>query len=80
MDIQLIEGQFNTNEALELIVKMIDVKIKFHESKICNIDHEEDIKSRENKIKKLQNSLYDIRLYLNKKSNSVHITSSIQIE
>jgi hypothetical protein len=32
MDIPLIEGDFRTNEALELIVKMIEVKIKFHES------------------------------------------------
>ncbi|WP_188049881.1 hypothetical protein [Flavobacterium sp. GP15] len=80
MNIQLLEGEFNTNEALELITKMIAVKIKFHEGKICNSHQEEDIKSRENKIKKLQNSIHDIRLYLNKNATSVHLESSIQIK
>jgi len=80
MDIPIIEGEFSTNEALELIVKMIEVKIKFHESKICNSQQEEDIKSRENKIKNLQKSLYDTRLFLNTKNSGVKIKYSIQIE
>ena len=80
MDIQLIEGEFSTNEALELLVKMMDVKIKFHESKICNSHHEEDIKSRENKIKKLQKSLYEVRAFLNTKDNSVKVVASIHME
>ena len=80
MDIQLLEGEFNSNEALELIVKMIDIKIKFHESKICNSHQEEDIKSRENKIKKLQKSLYEIRVFLNTKTDNVTLESSIHIQ
>lgn len=80
MDIQLIEGEFSPNEAMELLVQMIDIKIKFNESKISNSLQEEDIKSRENKIKKLQQSLYDVRLFLKTKNNGVQIKSSINIQ
>lgn len=80
MDLQLIEGEFSPNEAMELIVEMINIKIKFNESKISNSLQEEDIKSRENKIKKLQQSLYDVRLFLKTKNNGVQIKSSINIQ
>jgi len=79
MTIQLLEGEFSANDGLELIAKMIEVKIKFHESKISKSQQEEDIKSRENKIKALQNSLYDARIYLNSKNDSVEIKSSLNI-
>ncbi|SHH14327.1 hypothetical protein SAMN05444372_11746 [Flavobacterium micromati] len=80
MTIQLLEGEFNANDAVELITKMIEVKIKFHESKISKSQQEEDIKSRENKIKALQNSLYDARTFLNSKNDSVNINSSLKIK
>ncbi|MCL6460853.1 MAG: hypothetical protein I4O51_03165 [Flavobacterium micromati] len=80
MTIQLLEGEFDANDAVELITKMIEVKIKFHESKISKSQQEEDIKSRENKIKALQNSLYDARTFLNSKNDSVNINSSLKIE
>ena len=51
--IQLIHGQFNTKDALDLVTKMIDAKIKFHESRINSFCEEEDVKMRENKIKTL---------------------------
>lgn len=80
MTIQLLEGEFNANDAVELITKMIEVKIKFHESKISKSQQEEDIKSRENKIKALQNSLCDARTFLNSKNDSVNINSSLKIK
>ena len=80
MDLQLIEGEFSTTDGLELIVAIINTKIKFHENKICNSHHEEDIKSREKKIKGLQNSLNDIRIFLNTKNNGVKINALITIE
>ena len=79
MTIQLLEGEFSATYGLELIAKMIEVKIKFHESKISKSQQEEDIKSRENKIKALQNSLYDARIYLNSKNENVKIKSSLTI-
>lgn len=78
--LQLIGGQFSKNEALTMITQMFEVKIKFHENKIMNSHNEEDIKSRENKIKTLQKTLSEFRHFLNTKSNDVKINSSIDIE
>lgn len=80
MMLQLIEGQFSKNETQTMITQMFEVKIKFHENKIMNSHNEEDIKSRENKIKKLQKSLSDFRIFLNTKSDNVKINASINIE
>ena len=66
MKIQLIQGQFSAQDALELISKMIDAKIKFHESRITNACGEEDIKMRERKIKHLQKDLFEARNYISK--------------
>ena len=64
MKIQLIQGQFNAQDALELVSKMIHAKIKFHENRITNACGEEDIKMRENKIKNLQKDLFDARNFI----------------
>lgn len=61
MNIELINGQFNINDAIELITKMIQLKVKYHENKIDNSTSEEDIKFREAKIKNLQNQLFEFR-------------------
>ncbi len=61
MNIKLIDGQFNSHDALNIISDMIGVKIKFHEGKILDSSSEEDIKMRENKIKFLQNELHELR-------------------
>jgi DNA-directed RNA polymerase alpha subunit len=57
MEIQLINGLFSDNETLELIRNLINVKIKFHEDKIDFQHNIEDIKTREAKIKFLQQQL-----------------------
>ena len=67
MNIKLIEGQFNQKDALDLISKLIDAKIKFHENRITSICTEEDIKMRERKIKHLQKDLYEARNYIENK-------------
>ena len=69
MKIELIQGQFNSKDALELISKMIDAKIKFHENRITNMCGEEDIKMRERKIKQLQKDLFEARNYIGTKEN-----------
>ena len=79
MNIQLIQGEFSTNEALELISKIIHVKISYHEQKINSLSNEEDIKTRERKITFLQNQLADLRSELSKNSESVKLNASIQI-
>jgi CO dehydrogenase/acetyl-CoA synthase epsilon subunit len=68
MKLELINGQFSGEEIFEIVSKMINVKIKFHEQKISTSDAEEDIKLREKKIKSLQDKLQEIRLFLKDKS------------
>ena len=64
MNIQLIQGQFSSQEAIDIITKMVHVKIKFHEDKIHSHANEEDIKMREKRIKQLQKELYEVRNYI----------------
>ena len=77
MNIQLIEGQFNKKEALELITQMIYIKIKFHENKINNNSNEEDVKYRETKIKNLQKELFELKYYLDNNGNSVQLEAHV---
>ncbi|MEY4278681.1 MAG: hypothetical protein RL377_685 [Bacteroidota bacterium] len=68
MQLQLINGQFSTKEVTELLSKLIQVKIDYHEQKIKNSDSEEDIKFREHKIKSLQNHFQSFREAIKDKS------------
>jgi hypothetical protein len=54
MQFKLIDGQFSPNEALEILSQMLQVKLRFHESKINKDSTEEDIKYRESRMKQLQ--------------------------
>ena len=69
MQLQLINGQFSSDEIMDIVTKMIQVKINFHEQKISKSDAEEDIKQREKKIKTLQESLQALRVQLRGKNN-----------
>lgn len=80
MKIQLIEGEFNSNDALELITQMMQVKIKFHENKISNTEIEEDIKARETKIISLQRNLFELRNSMNASAKGVELNAIISIE
>ena len=80
MNIQLIQGEFSTHDALELITQMIQVKIKYHENKITSLSNEEDIKTRETKIKKLQKELFELRKAINSTGSNLKIESIISIE
>jgi Spy/CpxP family protein refolding chaperone len=80
MKIQLIEGSFDKQDALNLLNKIIKVKIDFHENKIDADSNAEDIRMREQKIKKLQNNLMDLRNQINESTSGIIINSSIEIE
>ncbi|MEI6880108.1 MAG: hypothetical protein WCK82_02035 [Bacteroidota bacterium] len=80
MNIQLIQGEFNSNDAIELITQMVHIKIKYHENKINGQSNEEDIKTREAKIKLLQNELFELRKSINSKNNNVKVEAVIKIE
>jgi len=79
MKIQLIEGEFNANEALDLITQMINVKIKYHENKIHDSNVEEDVKARESKIKRLQNELFELRNQFSIEGKKLSINTTINI-
>lgn len=79
MDIQLVQGQFSGKDALEIITKLIEVKIKYHEEKIKLHENEEDLKFRESKIIRLQNELQETRKFLLKTNNMVSVESTVRI-
>ncbi|OYU95208.1 MAG: hypothetical protein CFE21_12955 [Bacteroidetes bacterium B1(2017)] len=79
MNIHLIQGEFSSSDALELITELIHVKIKFHENKINTLSSEEDIKSRETKIKMLQNELAAVRMKLLGIKGNVTLESQITL-
>jgi hypothetical protein len=79
MKVQLIQGEFNSPDAIQLVSNMINLKIKYQEGQIENNNNEEDIKYRESKIKNLQNELFELRNFLSKKGN-VKIDASINVE
>ena len=80
MNVQLIQGEFNSKDAIELIAQMIHIKIKYHEAKINSESNEEDIKTRESKIKCLQKDLFELRKTINSKTNGVRVEAVIKIE
>jgi len=80
MELQLIEGDFLAADALDLVTKMIQIKIKYHEDKINNDHSEEDVKTREAKIKKLQDQLADFRKTIQEStSNTLSLYSKIVV-
>lgn len=79
MKLQLIDGNFNQAETIDLLTQLFQVKIKFHEEKVKNGHNEEDIKMRERKIKFLQNNLAEARAYIQSQSKYFHIDSEINL-
>lgn len=80
MNIQLIQGEFESKDALELIVQMVHIKIKYHENKIQSDSNEEDIKTREKKIIRLQQELFEVKKAFQTNKKSVKIESIIKID
>ena len=80
MEIQLMQGVFNSNDAIEFITKMIQINLKYYEDNIKNDNNEEDIKIREVKIKNLQKELYQLRQKLNSKKILVKVDAKINID
>lgn len=79
MKIHLIQGTFTSKDAITIITKMIDVKIKFQEEKIKHSDNEEDVKMRETRIKNLQKELYESRKLIEAHGDIVSIESEINL-
>lgn len=80
MKLQLMQGKFSSRDTLELITNMVHIKIKYHENKIANNTSEEDIKSRESKIKQLQKQLFELRETIITNNGNLTIEGIINIE
>lgn len=82
MEIKLIDGDFSNAEARELLIKLIDYKINFHQAKIFSaqerntkpglhsLERIEDLKkSKETLLELLNNSNKDIELNVHSSIN-----------
>ena len=79
-NLKLIQGKFSANDAIDIITQMVQVKIKFHESKITNTSNEEDSKLEEKRIKELQNELQNLRSNILSKGELVELSSVINYQ
>ena len=79
MNIQLIEGQFSSREALKIITEIIHVNIRFHENKIKEQVNEKDMKTHENQIKELQKKLFEVGNLIKYSESNLNLKSSIEI-
>ncbi|HRD38025.1 MAG TPA: hypothetical protein PLC65_05295 [Bacteroidia bacterium] len=79
MKINLLNGNFSRKESLDLITKMIHVKVKFHEDKIASAENEEDIKMRETRIRQLQKDLYEVRNLIESSKGNINLTGEINL-
>ena len=77
MELQLLNGTFSSNESIEILNQLFQVKIKFHEEKIESSENEEDVKMRERKIKFLQSELTQAKQLIISKTGNVSINSQI---
>ena len=64
MKFQLINGHFSPQDALTLLTQLTQAKVRHHERQINTSDNEEDVKSRERRIKELQRELQNARHYI----------------
>ncbi|MBU1373578.1 MAG: hypothetical protein KKG25_16175 [Bacteroidetes bacterium] len=72
-----MQGHFSKKDAIDLITKLITVKIRFHEDKTPSSHSEEGIKMREKSIKQLQKELYDARIKIESMTDNVNLESEI---
>ena len=77
MKIDLISGQFDKKDAIDLISKLIHIKIQFHEKYINKEDSLDDIKMGEKRIIQLQKDLFNARKYIEQKAEK---DVSLQVE
>ncbi len=77
MEIQLIKGSFSAEDAADILSKMINIKIEYHQSKIDKSSNEEDIKMREERIKLLQRDLVSAKNYINLQGGKIALDGKL---
>jgi|JI8StandDraft_2_1071088.scaffolds.fasta_scaffold39685_2 hypothetical protein len=80
MELSLIQGRFRRQDAIDILTRMVHVKISFHESRIQGSSNEDDIKFRESKIKQLQRELYDCVQQIRKnESDWIELSAAVRL-
>ena len=79
MQFNLINGTYNRLEALEILTRMVQVKIEFHEDHILHTTDEEDRKMREQRIKELHSDLRRMRREIDKAEGRIAISATVKI-
>jgi hypothetical protein len=79
MKFQLIDGLYNTREALELLGDLVRVKMAYLENRIHASLSEEDIKLVENRIKQLQREWSELQHQVRSSGESCKLESSVEI-
>lgn len=79
MHLELIDGVFESKDALDIVTQMIQVKIRYHENKITGNSNPEDIKFRDNKIRKLQHELDHARKHISALDGKVNLHAKVDI-
>ena len=79
MNVSIIDGKFKPSDAIDILTQIMQVKIKFHENKIHQSLHEEDIKMREKRIKQLQHDLQEIRNFINQNGEFISLKCTLEL-
>lgn len=61
MHMELIKGVYNSQDAQDILERIIQTKINFLEAKISKNESEEDAKLKEKRIKELQHNWAEMR-------------------
>lgn len=77
MTIELIDGDFQPKEAIEILTKLIHVKVKFLLDKSNTSSNRVDINKCETHIKALQKQLFEVKKSIDNKNGPISIKSSI---
>lgn len=80
MQLTLIDGTFSAADAQELITRLVQVKIRFHEEHIHLGSSEEDVNMREQRISRLQQELTDFRAQLPLQDQPVQLQALVELQ
>lgn len=80
MNLPILKGIFSQADALDILTQMVQIKIKYHENKIDKSQNEEDIKSREQRIKQLHKDFYEAKQLILSQGASCELDGDIIIK
>lgn len=79
MHLTLIDGTFSAAEAQELITRLVQVKLRFHEERIRPGSSEEDVHMREQRITRLQQELAAFRQQLPPHDHAIQLHALVEL-